>query len=104
MSESTERDPTNAGTLRPKAPPLKVKGTKFEPMDAPPFDMQLNLPPEVDLDNPLTLFLQYYTPEIVDGIIEATNGYDRPLPSNDSAPRTFLIYMTVFPLNKIEDY
>lgn len=120
MPASVVPDPTNAGTLRPNEKPLAKKRTHFETMDLPDFDLELHLPKDVSPDDPITLFTQYYTPEIVDRMVEATNAYKREIPldivksrSSKWYPTTrkelylflaFCIYMTIVPMNKISDY
>jgi hypothetical protein len=116
MPESATTDPTDAGTLRPIAPPLQKKGSKFQPLDCPDFDIELCIPEDVSLDDPISLFTQYYTPEIIQGIVESTNSYvklgkdKKPLKWTPTTAKeiylyfAFLIYMTIVPMNKIRDY
>jgi hypothetical protein len=121
MAEGTEYDPTDTGTLRPNAKPLKMKGTCFEPMKCPDFDIEICLPPHTCGNDPLSLFTLYYTPEIVQMIVDYTNSYSRE-PRDSTKPKSrvlkwyptctkeiyiFLaikIYMTIYPMNQVQDY
>ncbi|KAG4427093.1 hypothetical protein IFR05_017424, partial [Cadophora sp. M221] len=122
MPEDSISDPTDVATRRPKAPPLEKMGTEFEPLKLDEFDFEIYLPKNYSSDDPITLFTQYYTPDIVDKIVLATNSYQRPLPDDELKPWSraaawepttrkeiylylaFCIYMTIYPLNKIDDY
>lgn len=121
MAEGTKYDPTDTGTLRPNAKPLKLKGTQFEPMKCPDFDLEIRLPPSASASSPITLFTLYYPPKIIQLIVQYTNNYQRKpqdptslnsrvfnwLPTCTKEIYIFLaikIYMTVFPLNQIQDY
>jgi hypothetical protein len=75
MSEDTVFDPTDKGTLRPNAKPLRKKGNAFKPMQLPDFGWEITLPEHTLPDDPITLFTIYYTPEIIDMIVEKTNEY-----------------------------
>jgi hypothetical protein len=121
MPEETVFDPTDKGTLRPNAKPLRKKGAAFHPMQLPHFDWEITLSEHASLDNPITLFTLYYTPEIIDLIVEKTNEYARE-PANDLQPFTranqwyptcrgklyiyfaIRIYMTLYICNEISDY
>ena len=87
MPEDTVFNPTDKGTLRPNAPPLRTKGDEFVPMELPNFDLEITLPETTSPDDPIALFTMYYTPEIMDMIVEKTNKYMRS-PGNDSLPYT----------------
>jgi hypothetical protein len=121
MPEDTIFDPTNKGTLRPKAKPIRKKGDTFEPMKLPYFLWQINLPENVSPDNPITLFTIYYTPEIIDLIVQKTNSFKREaddpgrprLRANGWYPTcsreiyiylAIRIYITLIVYNKILDY
>jgi nitric oxide reductase large subunit len=54
-------------------------------MQLPQFGWEITLPEDVSPDNPITLFTIYYTPEIIDLIVEKTNGYMRK-PQDKSCP------------------
>ena len=86
MPEDTIFDSTDKGTLRPNAKPLRKKGDAFTPMQLPNWGWEITLPDDVSPDDPITLFTMYYTPEIVDLIVENTNNYQRE-PQDDSCPR-----------------
>jgi Transposase IS4 len=121
MAEGTEFDPTDTGTLRPNAKPLQKRGTQFQPMECPEFDFQIRLPRRIDPRDAFALFSLYYTPEIIESMVKYTNSSPRkahdPAKARSRANAwyptcakeiyTFFgirIYMTVFPLNQIEEY
>ncbi|KAL5325400.1 hypothetical protein ACEPPN_006525 [Leptodophora sp. 'Broadleaf-Isolate-01'] len=56
MPEDTVADPTDPGTRRPDAAPLKSHGDRFYPMRLPDFPPEIRLPEGVDADDPLSLF------------------------------------------------
>ena len=121
MPEDTIFDSTDKGTLRPNENPLRNQGDSFKPMQLPDWGWEINLPNNVSPDNPITLFTLYYTPEIVDLIVEKTNSYLRE-PQDDSCARArakewyptscgeiyiyfaIRIYMTLHIDNEIADY
>jgi hypothetical protein len=121
MPEGTIPDPTDRGTQRPNAPPLQKKGDKFIPLECPDFEFEISLPPDVSPDDPITLFILYYTPEIIESIVQHTNNVVRK-PQDSTQPRAranawyptctkeiylFLairIYMMLFPLDEVADY
>jgi hypothetical protein len=73
MPEETVFNPTHKGTLRPNAKPLRKKGNTFQPMKLPDyFSWEIALQEHVSPDDPITLFTLYYTPEIMDIIVEKT--------------------------------
>jgi hypothetical protein len=86
MPEDTIFDSTDKGTLRPNENPLRNQGDLFKPMQLPNWGWEINLPDDVSPDDPITLFTMYYTPEIIDLIVEKTNNYLRE-PQDDSCPR-----------------
>ena len=121
MREDIENDPTDQGTKRPNAPPLKKAGSQFKPMDLPDFDFDITLPDDASPEDPISLFTMYYTPEIIDKIVEYTNNHfrtpkdpNRPLsralqwyPTTRGEIYVFLairIYMTLNVQNEISDY
>jgi hypothetical protein len=79
-------DSTDKGTLRPNEDPLRKQGSAFKPMQLPQFGWEINLPEDVSPDDPITLFTMYYTPEIIELIVEKTNDYVRK-PQDESCPR-----------------
>ncbi len=121
MPKLTVFDSTDKGTLRPNKEPLESTGNKFVPMKLPYFGQEIHLLENTSLDDPITLFTMYYTPEIMDMIFENTNNYTRKS-RNELAPYTrankwyptcrgelylyfaIRIYMTLVILNKISDY
>ena len=66
---------TDKGTLCPHAKPLQKKGDIFQLIKLPDFSQEITLLENVSPDNPITLFTLYYTPEIIDLIVEKTNKY-----------------------------
>ena len=86
MPEDTVFDSTDKGTLCPNTKPLLKKGDAFKPMGLPNFGWEINLPNDVSPDDPITLFTMYYTPEIINLIVEKTNEYQRE-PQDDSCSR-----------------
>ena len=90
-------------------------------MKLPHFDWEIHLPENVSPDDPITLFTMYYTPKIMDMIIENTNNYARKS-RNELAPRARVkewyptcceelylyfairIYITLYVQNEISDY
>jgi hypothetical protein len=73
MSTSTILDPTDEGTLWPNVPPLQDYGSQFIPLDLPNFKPKITLPPNMSPNNPITLFTLFYSPKIIDLIIQYTN-------------------------------
>ena len=85
MPEFTVFDPTDKGTLRPDKEPLESIGEKFVPIKLSHFDWEIHLPEDISPDDPITLFTIYYTPEIMDMIVQNTNNHARE-PKDDSRP------------------
>ena len=121
MREDIENNPTDSGTKLPRAPPIKKKGTHFIPMQLDEFHYEIRLPDSASTDDPISLFTLYYTPEIIDTIVQYTNKAPRE-PRDPSKPHsraktwyptcsgeiyTYLairIYMTLNVQNEISDY
>lgn len=121
MPEGVVCDPTDTGTLRPNAKPLQRKGSHFIPMKCPDFGFEINLPHHSSPDDPITLFTLYYTPEIIQSIVQHTNNYIRK-PQDPTKPRAralawyptcvsemytyfaIRVYMSYVPLAEISDY
>jgi hypothetical protein len=121
MPEETVFDSTDKGTLRPNTKPLRKKGDAFYPMKLPDFGWEIVLPENVSPDDPITLFTMYYTPEIIDLIVEKTKEYVRK-PQDDSCAYAranaryptcrgeiyvyfaLRISMTLYVCNEISDY
>jgi hypothetical protein len=121
MPDATVFDSTDKGTLRPNKDPLRKQGNAFKPMQLPPFGWEITLPEDISPDNPITLFTIYYTPEIIDLIVEKTNTYLQK-PQDDSTPcvqvnawfpichreiyiyLVIRIYMSLHVENEIADY
>jgi len=85
MPKDTIFNSTDKGTLRPNAKPLRKKGDVFKPMELPGFGYEITLLKHTSLNNTITLFTLYYTPEIIDLIVEKTNDYIRE-PKDNSLP------------------
>jgi Transposase IS4 len=121
MPEDTIANTTDPGTYWPKAPALKTKSDHFEPMKLPDFEPEIHLPDHMSPDDPIIIFTLYYTPEIIEQIIESTNLNSRQ-PKDPSKPKArayswvlttsgeiyiyfaIRIYMTLHIENKIADY
>ena len=121
MPENTIFDSTDKGTLRPKENPISKAGSTFIPMKLPSWGWEINLPEDVSADDPITLFTMYYTPEIIEMIVQNTNNTSRE-PGDPSLPYSranlwyptsareiylyfaIRIYMTLHILNEISDY
>ena len=86
MSEDIINDPTDRGTKRPSTKPLLKAGRKFIPMILLDFDFEITLLDDISPDDPISLFTMYYTPEIIDMIVQYTNQYQRE-PQDPSRPR-----------------
>jgi hypothetical protein len=121
MLEGTEPDPTDKGTQRPNAKPLQKKGNTFILIKCPDFDIEITLPLNTSLDNPISLFTLYYTPEIIESIVCYTNEVPRepqdPSMSYARANAWYLtcaeeiylyfairVYMTEFPIDDVAGY
>ncbi|KAL5326760.1 hypothetical protein ACEPPN_004449 [Leptodophora sp. 'Broadleaf-Isolate-01'] len=68
-------DPTDAGTLRPKLKVLPKAGTHFQPIKLDDFDYEVHMPEDCSLEDPISLFIQYYNSDIIKAIVSATNAY-----------------------------
>jgi hypothetical protein len=73
MPEDIIANTTDPGTRRPKTLVLKTKNDHFEPIKLPDFKPEIYFPDYMSPDNPITIFTLYYTPEIIEQIIENTN-------------------------------
>jgi len=94
-------DPTDPGTLRPHEKAFKKTGGEFFPIEIPEFVLQINLPTTCAND-PLAIFLLYYTPEIIDMIVKNTNDFILK-PQKDTAKKRSRVYNWV-PTNRHEIY
>ena len=121
MPKDTVFDPTDKGTLCPNAKLLRKKGDAFYLIKLPDFSQEITLLEHVSPDDLITLFMIYYTLEIIDLIVEKTNKYMRE-PQGGSCPYAqanaqylicckeiyiyfaICIYMTLYICNKISDY
>jgi hypothetical protein len=121
MSEDIENDPTDTGTKRPNVRPLKKTGNRLIPMELPDFEHDIQLPYHASADDPITLFMLYYSVEIVEEIVPCTNLCFRE-PQDPTRPRArahewyptssgeiyvylaLRIYMTLNVQNEIADY
>jgi hypothetical protein len=77
MPENIVFDPTDKGILRPDEESLESQGDQFVPMKLPHFGWEIHLPENVSPDDPITLFTIYYTPEVMNIIVQNTNNYVR---------------------------
>ncbi|KAL5318233.1 hypothetical protein ACEPPN_013292 [Leptodophora sp. 'Broadleaf-Isolate-01'] len=68
-------DPTDVGTLRPQLKVLPNAGTHFQPMRLDEFEYEVHMPEDYSPEDPISLFIQYYNPDIVKAIVLATNTY-----------------------------
>lgn len=73
MYEKTVPDPTDKWTLRSNAPPLPASKDAFKPINLPGFGWDIRLPEHASPEDPITLFTIYFTPEIIDLIVEKAN-------------------------------
>jgi hypothetical protein len=85
MPEDIINDLMNIGTKRPNAKPLLKARRQFIPIILPDFNFKITLSDNVSLDNLITLFIMYYTPEIIDTIVQYTNQYQKE-PRDSSRP------------------
>jgi hypothetical protein len=69
MSEDTVADLTDQGTQRPNASLLQSKKDKFILINCPDFEFKITLLINVSTDNPITLFILYYTLKIIKSIV-----------------------------------
>jgi hypothetical protein len=86
MPEDTVFDSTDKGTLRPNTKLISKQGDTFKPIQLPNWGWEITLPENTSPDDPITLFTIYYTPEIIDLIVEKTNNY-RQEPQDNSLSR-----------------
>jgi hypothetical protein len=77
MPEDIVFDPTDRGALRPNMKLLRKKRDSFKPIELPDFGWDIILLENVSPGNLIILFTLYYTPEIIDLIVEKTNEYVR---------------------------
>jgi hypothetical protein len=73
MPENTIANTIDPGTYWPKALVLKTKSDYFEPIKLLDFEPEIYLPDHISPDDPITIFILYYIPEIIEQIIENTN-------------------------------
>jgi hypothetical protein len=69
MTEDIINDLTDKGTKRPNTKPLLKARHKFIPMILLDFNFEITFSDNVSLDNLISLFTMYYTPEIIDAIV-----------------------------------
>lgn len=119
MLERTVFDPTDKGTLRPNEAPIHKVGTGFTPLVVEDRPTEIHLPDGVSPLEPFSLFELYYSIEMIDSIVLATNRYQRKVGESkfargsgwyDTNPREIYIYlairiyMTLHIENEIADY
>ncbi len=77
-------DPTDDGALRPNIEPEPTTGDHFEPLFCREFPHSQTLPPDVESDNPFSIWSLFFTTEIIELIVQATSiraRHRRPAPS-----------------------
>lgn len=121
MPDNVEFDPTDKGTLRPNDKALTKKGDRFIPMKLPDFDHEIKLPNCASPEDPISLFTLYYTPEIIDWMVDKTNSHERYIKDpnlpfvrgnnwvDTTSAELYIfmairIYMTLAGRNEIADY
>ena len=120
MPAPTVGDTTDPiGTLRPNLPPQPTTGTYFEPLKCPKFDPVINLPASVDRSSPIAIWSLFFTPVILETIVQNTNtqGYAWPTSQGPHArkwrsldlPKLYawlaiLFYMGLHIENETRDY
>jgi hypothetical protein len=77
MPKDVQFDPTDKGTLRPKAKPIRLKGDHFTPLECPPFNAFINLPPYVYPDDAFGIFKLFFLEDIMQQIAQYTNACAR---------------------------
>jgi hypothetical protein len=73
MPETTETNPIDPGTRQPKAQPLTAKGDHFKPMKLLDFSPEIYLLDYISPEDPISLFIMYYPPAIIEYIVQITN-------------------------------
>jgi hypothetical protein len=73
MLKETVFDLIDKRTLRPNAKPLWKKGDMFYYINLPDFSWEITFLKEAFADDLITLFIIYYSFEIIDLIIKKTN-------------------------------
>lgn len=66
-------DSTDPATTRPALDPVEKSGTGFIPMDLPPFQSTVNLPPDIKPSNAWGIFLLFFPREQIEIIVRNTN-------------------------------
>ena len=61
------------GARRPDEAPIKAISQNFEPLQMPIHQSKVNLPADIDLTDPFTLFSLFLTPDIIQTIIKSIN-------------------------------
>jgi hypothetical protein len=69
MPEDIIDDPTDMGTKSSNTKPLLKAGRQFILMILPDFDFEITFLDNVAPDDPITLFIMYYTLKIIDMIV-----------------------------------
>lgn len=77
MSAHVQNDPTDPATKRPNSPPLKSTGSAFTPTKIDQFGYDIKLPASASCDDPISIFDLYYSPEIIDQLVQYINNYQR---------------------------
>lgn len=71
-TSNTVPDTSGPGILRPKFPPIR-DGETFYPLMFPEFDHQISLPPNVKPNDPLALFMLFFSHPMVEYLVANTN-------------------------------
>ena len=66
-------DSTDSGMLQLNLEPEPTTGDHFEPQFCPEFNPTIILPPDVERDDPFGIWSLFFTLEIMDTIVQATN-------------------------------
>jgi hypothetical protein len=75
MRENIENNPTDSATKRPNSPFLKKSDSHFILIKLDDFEYEITLPNHISPDDPISLFILYYTPELIKKIVQYTNQY-----------------------------
>ena len=121
MSAHIQNDSTDPATKRPNSPPLESVGSEFIPVKIDDFEYIIQLPEDVSCDDPISIFDLYYSPRIIDQLVQYINQFVREpedpgklrsqarnwYPTCRAELYTYLairVYMTIHGENEIPDY
>ena len=77
MSAYIQNDPIDPATKRPNSPPLESVGSEFIPVKIDDFEYTIQLPEDVSCDDPISIFDLYYSPRIIDQLVQYINQFVR---------------------------